>query len=316
MANTVSYNMGQIRYNTSGNYITDLEFSDYPIETRSLSNSTSYRDIILYNNNNNFVFSQNESYYLRLGIPRNLSYNMTFDLKLLTKPTNNETINRNQYQEIKRFVVPRDSSNQITYSKVILYPFDGVTEDAEPAVSIIRDTRQAAAINEVYSVGENFYIKKANAENDIEIQYKNDVLLNHTWREDISKDLYPVDFVFSNKVDNVSFNAILLELNRNAYDDDISYEVDGVIYKGLFAGDIEVECYKINNLITPISGVSSFDSIGVWSHPDAIMSINGEEIRIGQSGYYELNDFNITNFGIVVKDANDRFSLDYQYKVT
>ena len=46
------------------------------------------------------------------------------------------------------------------------------------------------------------------------------------------------------------------------------------------------------------------------------MSINGEEIRIGQSGYYELNDFNITNFGIVVKDANDRFSLDYQYKVT
>ena len=312
MASTVSYNMGQIRYNTGGNYITDLEFNDYPIETRSLSNSTSYRDVILYNNNNNFVFSQNESYYLRLGIPRNLSYNMTFDLKLLDKSSDN----RNQYQEIKRFVIPRDSSNQITYSKVILYPFDGVTEDAEPAVSIIRDTRQAAAINEVYSVGENFYIKKANAENDIEIQYKNDILLNHTWREDVSEDLYWVDFVFSNKVDNVSFNAILLELNRNAYDDDISYEVDGVVYKGLFAGDIEVECYRINNLISPISGVSSFDSIGVWSHPDAIMSINGEEIRIGQSGYYELNDFNITNFGIVVKDANDRFSLDYQYKVT
>jgi len=312
MASTVSYNMGQIRYNTNGNYIQDLNFDDYPIETRSLSNSTSYRDIILYNDNNNFVFSQNESYYLRLGIPRNLSYNMTFDLKLLDKSNNN----RNQYQEIKRFVIPRDSSNQITYSKVILYPYDGITEDAEPAVSIIRDTRQAAAINEVYSVGEKFYIKKASVENDIEIQYKNDILLNHTWREDVSEDLYWVDFVFSNKVDNVSFNAILLELNRNTYDDDISYEVDGVVYKGLFVGDIEVECYRINNLITSISGVSSFDSIGVWSHPDAIMSINGEEIRIGQSGYYELNDFNITNFGIIVKDANDRFSLDYQYKVT
>lgn len=176
MANMVSYNMGQIRYNTNGNYIQDLNFDDYSIETRSLSNSTSYRDIILYNDNNNFVFSQNESYYLRLGIPRNLSYNMTFDLKLLDKSNNN----RNQYQEIKRFVIPRDSSNQITYSKVILYPYDGITEDAEPAVSIIRDSRQAAAINEVYSVGEKFYIKKASVENDIEIQYKNDILLNHT----------------------------------------------------------------------------------------------------------------------------------------
>lgn len=335
MANTVSYNMGQIRYNTNGDYIQDLKFRDHVIVTPSLSNSVSYRDIILYSDNN-YNFSQNESYYLRLNIPRNLSYNMTFDLKLLTRPTNNEAINRNQYQEIKRFVVPRDSSNQITYSKVILYPYDGVTETAEPAVNIVKPIEEAV-VGDVYSIivedietkktEEKFYIKKADEEDDVEIEFKNDVLLNHTWREDVSKDMYPIDFVFSNKVDNVSFNAILLELNRNAYDDDISYEVDGTVYKGLFVGDtsaeeqketgnIGVECYKINNLITPISGVSSFDSIGVWSHPDAIMSINGEEIRIGQSGYYELNDFNITNFGIVVKDANDRFSLDYQYKVT
>ena len=331
MANTVSYNMGQIRYNTNGDYLQDLKFHDHVIVTPSLSNSVSYRDIILYSDDN-YSFSQNESYYLRLNIPRNLSYNMTFDLKLLDRSSNN----RNQYQEIKRFVVPRDSSNQTTYSRVILYPYDGVTETAEPAVNIVKTKEENIAVGDVYSIvvkdaetektEEKFYIKKADGENDVEIKLKNDVLLNHTWREDVSSDKYPIDFVFSNKVNNVSFNAILLELNREPRDDDISYEVDGTVYKGLFVGDtdaekqketgnIGVECYKINNLI-PSAGVSSFDSIGVWSHPDAIMSINGEEIRIGQSGYYELNDFNITNFGIVVKDVNDRFSLDYQYKIT
>jgi hypothetical protein len=44
------------------------------------------------------------------------------------------------------------------------------------------------------------------------------------------------------------------------------------------------------------------------------MGINGEEIRIGQSGYYELNNFDITNFGIVVRNNQDKFILDYQYK--
>jgi hypothetical protein len=44
------------------------------------------------------------------------------------------------------------------------------------------------------------------------------------------------------------------------------------------------------------------------------MHINGEELRIPQSGYFELNDFNITTFGIAADDTNP-FTLDYQYKI-
>lgn len=44
------------------------------------------------------------------------------------------------------------------------------------------------------------------------------------------------------------------------------------------------------------------------------LAINGEQIQIGKNGFYELDDFNITNLGIVVKDENiDRFSIDYEF---
>ena len=45
------------------------------------------------------------------------------------------------------------------------------------------------------------------------------------------------------------------------------------------------------------------------------MAINGEEIRIGQSGYYELNDFDITHFSMLITGNEDKFSIDYQYKI-
>ena len=48
-----------------------------------------------------------------------------------------------------------------------------------------------------------------------------------------------------------------------------------------------------------------------------VMAINGEEIRIGQSGYYELNDFEITSFGIAAETNSDNntFIMDYQYPI-
>lgn len=44
-----------------------------------------------------------------------------------------------------------------------------------------------------------------------------------------------------------------------------------------------------------------------------MLAINGEEIKIGQTNFYELNDFTIKSLGVVAKDVNDRFTIDYQY---
>ena len=96
---------------------------------------------------------------------------------------------------------------------------------------------------------------------------------------------------------------------------DTEFLEDGSIYEGEGV-KIEQQCNEITNLITKETEQTKFNNIGVWSHPDSILAINGEEIRIGQSGYYELNDFEITSFGIVVKTPKDKFSLDYQYQIS
>ena len=46
-----------------------------------------------------------------------------------------------------------------------------------------------------------------------------------------------------------------------------------------------------------------------------MLAINGEEIHIGQSGFYEINDYTITSFGVAAKDNDDKFIIDYQYEI-
>ena len=46
------------------------------------------------------------------------------------------------------------------------------------------------------------------------------------------------------------------------------------------------------------------------------MTINGEEIRIGPSGYYELLDIiPITSIGIVADSWDDNWTIDYTYEI-
>jgi hypothetical protein len=47
-----------------------------------------------------------------------------------------------------------------------------------------------------------------------------------------------------------------------------------------------------------------------------LLAVNGEEIKIGQSNFYELDDFTITSLGVVAKDGSDRFTIDYQYRAS
>lgn len=105
---------------------------------------------------------------------------------------------------------------------------------------------------------------------------------------------------------------------RESYDLDIYYEEDEEGYYGRQIDEdyFDAQVYRLSNLVAN-TGQSSLSHIGVYSHPNLIMAINGEEIRVGQSGYYELNDFEITNLGVVANnvDDTDRFTIDYQYQI-
>lgn len=136
-------------------------------------------------------------------------------------------------------------------------------------------------------------------------------------------------FAFSPKYNlSQGFPYLLLETDRSGNESHtIQYTgANNVLYYGtrLDLKKIKVKIYTISNLIDGGSigisqiqgGTDQLDHIAVWGHPEQILAINGEEIKIGKSGFYEIKDYNISSLGVVVIDPNkDRFIIDYEYKM-
>lgn len=77
--------------------------------------------------------------------------------------------------------------------------------------------------------------------------------------------------------------------------------------------------FLINNIISSLD-TTEIKKIGIQGNPGQLMCINGEQIRIGKSGVYELdNGYTVTSIGFVIKassiavDGLDYFIIDYQY---
>lgn len=77
--------------------------------------------------------------------------------------------------------------------------------------------------------------------------------------------------------------------------------------------DIEIEIYSILNVLNNLNGVTTLNKIGIQAKPNQLVCINGEPIRIGKSGLYELNNLNIEINFIGFIDIGNNFILDYQY---
>ena len=115
--------------------------------------------------------------------------------------------------------------------------------------------------------------------------------------------------------DNYTYNQVFVELNRELIDFNTINE-DGTYGRLMH---IEVErldkIYNIIDFLSPsISGNKILKQIGIQGPPGLLMSINGEEIRIGHSGLYEINHgVNTTFIGFIVEADEKYFILDYQY---
>lgn len=118
---------------------------------------------------------------------------------------------------------------------------------------------------------------------------------------------------------NATYNQIVLTLQRTAYDYNYQnqQQTHGRLIKIVTS---EVQVAKIYNILDFLH-IESFRKIGVQGPPGLLMCINGQDIRIGPSGIYEIkNDYKIVSMGFIIKqsdqtlDKRDYFILDYQYK--
>ena len=62
-----------------------------------------------------------------------------------------------------------------------------------------------------------------------------------------------------------------------------------------------------------IENMGRLKQIGIQSHPGLEMCINGEMIRVGRTGIYEINHGIDINFIGFMPEEDDHFIMDYQY---
>lgn len=148
----------------------------------------------------------------------------------------------------------------------------------------------------------------------------NDILLPESWKESESDAIST--YVVAFRPVESGFTKLLLKMTRivedyniERIDDNGNIEYGRKLDKSKMTG---CKLYQVYDLIT--NGNIPCDrkpltKIGVWGHPELMMIINGEEIKIGPSGYYELDAISITSLGVVALSNKDMFSIDFQYAV-
>ena len=354
MAST-KYGMGQLRFN-SGYHYQELVTARGNLAvihptSEGASSENSWRDYVMPLDP---ALSTDATYLLKLSIPKDENYNCNYTVKLVT--SEQLTTQTSGYQVIKYLNVPAQGNSQKS-SRIILYPvkkdtqsnrdylpWDGLDETPklnQPRTALTIDWAESAMADSttIYSAGTVFYntnnteyavvLEDAqvqewdNNPNLIKIINKNDTVLNWVWDMDDEHNAEVINFNIIFKP-RAAYNKIWVQMLRDSIDWDIS---DGESMGRTI--DTQNEKFKAElYVLAELTGEGTnallptgLTNIGLHSHPNLLFSINGEELRVGQSGYYELNDFDITSFNIAAENGDssgsqDYFVLDYQYKVT
>lgn len=120
-----------------------------------------------------------------------------------------------------------------------------------------------------------------------------------------------------------TFKYVVFELERVSQD--YTYNNGNNLY-GRKVDIRSISFGLVRNILTDFIGLKEpLTKIGVQGPKGLIMCINGEEIKIGNSGIYEIdNGMKINYFGVILKsesgsmaypDKYQYFILDYQYEV-
>lgn len=189
---------------------------------------------------------------------------------------------------------------------------------------------KAIQVSSKMRYGQNYYIrlainKDSSSHQRITMQLRNSSVTNSDIQtlqtyyipkeNSINEKTTIIQFVIS---PNATYDQIILHLERKKQD--FNKHQDDDFYGRVL--NVRVESFgKITNLLGQVITPTVLTKIGVQGPPGLLMCINGQGIRIGPSGIYQINNGYQVNFlGFIVlmsddtPDKRDFFILDYQYK--
>jgi len=112
-----------------------------------------------------------------------------------------------------------------------------------------------------------------------------------------------------------SFQYMYFYLLPIPQDENIQWINNGHTYYGRHIEDIDKIKVKYGELTNILANTnfSSIKSFSVWGRSEQVMAINGQEIKIGPSGYYELNNYDVESICIANSAEGDKYTVDVQY---
>lgn len=275
-----------------------------------------YADLVI-NLDSNSSFDRNTDYYVKIDLPQNVNYDFSFTIKLCKQ----DETNSESYQYLKTFVVPRGGASSSSHS-VALYATDPTNDSSSVKAMIPIEVdnfpTSGASAGSLYHKRNTSSYGVGLADGKVQESTKiNAVILTESWKQEVTGTMKTVEIVFRPVVDGM--NYLKIQMTRTTQDSSIHTTVtdaegESSVVEGraIQLADVSYKLYKLNNLLP--DSLSSFSRIGVWSHSGLLMAVNGEEIRVGASGYYELGVLPVSSLGIVAQGYQDNWTLDYEYE--
>lgn len=315
-----NYQIGQWRFQGSG-CVTDLTAQSNIAYTSTStagddeSLATAFKDVVISPSE---PFSQGSDYYLFMKIPQDLNYDLTFNIKL-QKEENNAT---KVFQFLKNITVNKGGTGNNVYTVALYEKSDGSIDVVFPRKYVAGSTNIKDALYWDEDK-DKFYLGRGGTLYAETLNY-NKVNISAAWKSGELGERFGTFEIIFRPVE--SFNQILIQMVRT--EEDYAVRRSGVNDQGqaeteygrkVDISKVEYNLYRLEDQVKKILGENNKNNlsrVGIWSHPGLVMAINGEEIRVGPSGYYELDTVPVETLGIVSPDGdyNNNWTCDYEYK--
>lgn len=309
--------IGQYRYTGSGcvqSVAVTPKYKQVTMNSTDTATSTSFQDVAI---SPATAFIKDQDYYFKVAIPQDMNYEMNFNIKLIKEDS---TTAETAYQFLKNVTVSRGGSGNNVHRVVLYgYPVGQKEQTVAAMVPLPYVPGAPGETNAIYYNEQNkrYYLCTGGI-NYVMTTDINELSVSASWKVEQGKNFGVFELTFRPVQDG--FTSILLEMVRTAEDYSIQHTGSSGIEFGrkVDIAAIQTTVYSISNLVNNMSVENELSRIGVWGHSGLIMMINGEEIKIGPSGYYELDALPIESIGIVAPDNDftNNFTIDYAYERT
>lgn len=342
-----NYIMGQYRYSGSKKENGDSEccgviYDTYPEQLIGDNAPTPfYREISGSNDTNKMYYQDviipfykggtidiNDLFYINMSIAPDGVDDTVYSLKLINSKEwqdkmSEEAIKELNYETVATFIVPKTSILGAEAVGVSLYiPYGQDKDNGVPEIGRIKSDSNNLDDKGTLALNNDGTLVDGNGNT---ILYHNDIYLLPTWKTKVPEGVsYEYSSFVGSKYNGSNFDSLLLEIQRGEVDKSVATIVNEgknqftVIGRFLNVTDsdsnvFDVKISKIEKILPSIKN-TTIKQIGVWGRSGLPLILNGEEIKIGPSGYFELKDFDLTSIGVLANGQEDKFTIDYLYE--